>query len=86
PGCLQGGGRDNCELRACAVSKGIDECSQCDALTACAHAEVLQHMRSGALAAGLFVKTEPGGKQEFIDARLTELKSRLPCCILFMDD
>jgi len=26
-GCLNGGGRDNCELKACGSGKGIDDCS-----------------------------------------------------------
>ena len=85
-GCLRGGGRDNCEMRTCALSKGIDECSQCDTLATCKYSEILQRMRSGALAAGLFVKAEYGDQQELIDAWLPELKNRWPCRILFMDD
>jgi hypothetical protein len=43
-------------------------------------------MRSGALAAGLFVKAEYGDKQELIDTWMPELKNRSPCRILFMGD
>jgi hypothetical protein len=86
PGCLKGGGRDNCEMRACALSKDIDECSKCDTFSSCEHIEILQHMRSGALGAGLFVKTEDVDKQELLDAWTAELKNRWPCCILFMDN
>ena len=86
PGCLKGGGRDNCEMRACALSKGVDECSKCDTIATCKHSEILQHMRSGALAAGLFVRGEFADKQELIDAWMPELKNRWPCRILFEHD
>jgi hypothetical protein len=85
-GCLKGGGRDNCEMRTCALSKGLDECSKCDAVTTCEHTAILEHMRSGAVAAGLMVKTADVDKKQLIDTWTAELKSRLPCCILFMDD
>jgi hypothetical protein len=83
PGCLKGGGRDNCEMRTCALSKGLDECSKCGTLTTCEHTAILQHMHSGALAAGLFVKTEEGDKQELINTWTAELRNRWPSCILF---
>jgi hypothetical protein len=83
-GCLRHGGRDNCEIRTCALSKGIDECSQCDTLATCEHTEILQHMRSGALAAGLFVKAKYADQQDLIDTWMPELKNRWPCRILFM--
>ncbi|MFX0140706.1 MAG: hypothetical protein ACFFDN_44115 [Candidatus Hodarchaeota archaeon] len=73
-------------MRTCALSKSIDECSKCDTLTTCEHAGILQHMCSGALAAGLFVKTENVNKQELIRTWIAELKNRFPCCILFTSD
>jgi hypothetical protein len=83
-GCLRMGGRDNCEIRTCALSKGIDECSKCDTKASCRHMEILHHMRSGALAAGLFLKAEFADKQDLIDTWMPELKNRWPCRILFM--
>jgi hypothetical protein len=85
PGCLKGGGRDNCELRSCALSKGIDGCDRCDTIETCGHKEILDHMRTGSLAAGLFVNTENQDKQELIETWTADLKKRLPCCILFAD-
>jgi len=86
PGCLKGGGRDNCEMRTCASNKGIPNCSECGETAGCRHTELLQRMRSGALAAGLFVTTENADGQEFIEKWTTQLKSKWPCCILFMEE
>ncbi len=85
-GCLKGGGRENCELRACASSKGIPDCTECDAPENCEHKDLLQHMRSGALDAGLFVKTRRGSSRPLIAKWTADLKERFPCCILFMPE
>lgn len=45
--------------------------------------EVIQKMRTGALGAGLFVKTENISQQEFIEKWTDELKNKWPSCILF---
>jgi len=86
PGCLKGGGRDNCEMRTCASSKGIDDCSECGETAGCRHTELLQKMRSGALGTGLFVKTEAVDRQKLIEKWITELKTKWPSCILFMEE
>ena len=49
------------------------------------HVETLQKMRSGALAAGLFIGTENVNRQQLIEKWTDELKSQWPCCILFMN-
>ena len=84
-GCIQGGGRDDCEMRACASHKGCDDCTQCIEFGACEHLEILDKMRTGALAAGLFVKSGEGDRQEFVRKWTRELERRWPCCVLFMD-
>jgi hypothetical protein len=86
PGCLKGGGRDNCEMKACASKKGINDCSECDQPEVCENLEMLQKMRTGARNAGLFVKTENVDQRELIEKWTTELKSKWPCCILFLRD
>lgn len=86
PGCLKGGGRENCELRACASEKSMDDCSVCDESAACKHSEALHKMRSGALDAGLFVKLEDIDRQRLIEEWTNQLKSKWPSCILFMND
>jgi hypothetical protein len=55
PGCLRGGGRDDCEIRSCASARGLRGCVECSERDACPHFATLAHMRSGASAAGLFV-------------------------------
>ena len=83
PGCRKGGGRDNCEMRACASGKEIADCNECDQPETCKNAEILEKMRTGALRAGLFVKTENVDRQKLLEKWTAELKSRWPSCILF---
>ena len=77
PGCLKGGGRDNCEMKACASNRNIDDCSECREPATCKHVEALQKMRSGALAAGLSVKTDNIDRQQLIEKWITEMESRI---------
>jgi len=84
-GCLKGGGRDNCEMKGCALDKNIDGCSECHEFSKCKHVEILHKMRSGALAAGLFVTIEDIDRQQLIEKWTAELKSQWPNCILFMN-
>jgi len=85
-GCLKGGGRGNCEIKACASSKGIADCSECDQPSACKNSETLHKMRSGARDAGLFVKTEKADRQKLIEKWIGELKEKWPHCILFLPE
>jgi hypothetical protein len=85
PGCLKGGGRDNCELRVCVTGKGLTDCSVCDAQAACGQADLLEHMRSGALKAGLFVKDDDVPREELLEEWTTILKTRWPFYMLFDD-
>lgn len=86
PGCLKGGGRDNCEMRTCASEKKVDDCSECREFAACNHVGTLEKMRSGALNAGLFVKLEDIDGQKLIEEWTIQLKNKWPSCILFMND
>lgn len=54
-GCLQGGGRADCEMRACATGRALRGCSFCPDVDDCQHAAALEHMRSGARRAKLLV-------------------------------
>lgn len=85
-GCLKGGGRENCEIRACAVAKGIVGCSECQDPAACEHRELLEKMRTGALRAGLKVMTERVDRRALLDRWTAELKNTWPCCVLFLKD
>lgn len=85
-GCLGGGGRENCEMRSCAESRKISGCHTCGELVECKHAELLDHMRSGAIKAGLFVNTEHTDRQQLIKKWTAELRTHWPCSILFAND
>ncbi|MGD8505554.1 MAG: DUF3795 domain-containing protein [Candidatus Bathyarchaeota archaeon] len=84
-GCQKGDGRTDCGIRACASSKSIIDCSQCDQPEACKNLEILQKMRSGARGAGLMVKTENVDRQELLAKWAAELKGKWPCCVLFLE-
>jgi hypothetical protein len=85
-GCGKGGGRTDCEMRACVSDKKIADCSICDETKACKNNGILQHMRKGALGAGLFVKTRRADSQRLVKKWTSELKIRWPSCILFLKD
>jgi hypothetical protein len=85
-GCLKGDGRPNCEIRTCALNKKINDCSECDQPEDCKHLEILQKMRTGALRAGLLVKTEKGDQKKLLDKWTAELKSKWPSSILFFPE
>jgi len=86
PGCLNGGGRDNCEMKACALGQGIDDCSECSEPAGCLHIDVLGQMHSGAAAAGLLLKTESVEKEKLIEQWTVQLKNTWPCIVLFVGD
>jgi hypothetical protein len=81
-GCRRGGGRDDCELRACAAGQGVGFCSECRGAS-CKHAALLQHMRSGGRDAGLFVETGAVHLPELVEQWSADLKDTWPACILF---
>jgi hypothetical protein len=85
PGCARGGGREDCEIRACASRLGLDDCSLCPEPAASEHAAIVETMRSGALAAGLNVKTGEAGRDELVDRWTADLAKWWPCRILFDD-
>jgi hypothetical protein len=75
PGCLNGGGRDDCEMRRCASDRGIGGCGACADDTGCPHRELLEHMRAGARRAGLVVVESAGLKELLKERREQELAS-----------
>jgi hypothetical protein len=70
-------------MRACAVSRGLTDCNDCDQPEACGNRESIERMRTGALSAGLMVKTGKGDGRELIEAWTEELKGKWPSSILF---
>ena len=81
-GCLKGGGRPDCEMRDCASNKDVEDCSECDQPAHCKNPETLEHMRKGALQAGLYVKTAKDNRRKLVGKWTAELKAKWPCCIL----
>jgi hypothetical protein len=86
PGCLKGGGRDACELRACASTKGLASCVACSEFGECEHNELLSTMRSGAIDAGLCVRAEKSEPQGSLEEWEDQLRQSWPCSILFRED
>ena len=76
PGCLSGGGRDDCELRLCATRREAECCVDCDLFGDCTHGELLEHMRSGARQAGLAVIDTSADGQRVLSDTDSELVRR----------
>ena len=74
PGCLKGGGRTNCEIRACAISKGLAECVDCETQKACKNKKIIHIMRSGALRVGMKVKDEKRGRSKVLKDWIAEIE------------
>lgn len=85
-GCLKGDGNPECKIRACALKKKINDCSECDQSTECKNIEALEKLRTGALRAGLLVKTEDVNRQELIEKWTSEFKDKWPNHIIFLHD
>jgi len=86
-GCRNGGGRDNCELRSCCESKAVRDCLECAGRSRCEHGHVLEHMRSGAGAAGLLVKDVSGSSSEQLTREWEAVvRSSWPSSVLFMEE
>ncbi|MGB5925902.1 MAG: DUF3795 domain-containing protein [Dehalococcoidia bacterium] len=85
-GCLQGGGRESCEMRSCAEHRKISGCHACGELVECKHSELLSHMRSGAIKAGLFVSTEDVDRQQLIENWTARLRTNWLASLIFAND
>jgi hypothetical protein len=83
PGCQRGGGRNDCELRACAESRQLARCVECAPGTDCPQAELLAHMRSGAQRAGLIVDLQPCLGEGQLEAWIEQIRRRWPSSVLF---
>lgn len=86
PGCLKGGGQDDCAIRSCAENRKAADCVECGEMDTCPQREKLRTMRSGAIKAGLDVKTEKGDVADQIKKWTREMKNKWPGLLLFLDD
>jgi hypothetical protein len=67
-GCLQGGGREDCVIRACAIARGVAECVDCDVQASCKNMNIILHMRTGAKRVGMKVKDKGGSRTAKVKA------------------
>ena len=83
-GCRKGGGATNCRIRVCASSRKLVDCTKCEQFMKCENREPLQRVRSGALDAGMSVKTErdAASQEELIEKWTAELTNRFPHCLI----
>jgi hypothetical protein len=86
PGCLKGGGRDDCEIRACAIDKNLEDCTECDRPEQCENMELLETMQKGAIKAGLMVKTKKIDREKTLENWAEQIKNTWPCSILSWND
>jgi hypothetical protein len=86
PGCLNGGGRDDCEIRACVLNKNLADCSECDRPDLCKNKDLLETMQKGALKAGLMVKIEDTDRNILLEEWMDQLKNTWPSSLLFQNE
>ena len=82
PGCRQNGGRTECPMRACTAERGFSDCTECPAED-CPNDRLLKHMRTGAIEAGLIVRSPTDDVETLIKEGMATLAARFPCCLLF---
>ena len=83
-GCLKGGGKSNCEIRACATSKKLADCTECSDFMKCENREALSNVRTGALKVGMTAKTEKdeASRQQLIKKWTAEISEKFPSCVV----
>jgi hypothetical protein len=86
-GCRKGGGVTNCKIRACASSKKLADCTECTEFMTCKNREALRKVRTGALDAGMSVKTRRDrvDQQELVEKWTADITSKFPTCIVLSE-
>jgi len=81
-GCRKGGGKADCEMRACASSKKLTDCTECKTFMKCGNSEPLRKVRTGALEVGMQAETgeEKADNQQLIERWTVEIKTKCPQC------
>jgi Protein of unknown function (DUF3795) len=65
-GCLRGGGKTDCQVRACAKEKGVKECVECGSHKTCKNVAFINHMRKGGARVGMKVKNKKGDSTDVV--------------------
>jgi len=81
PGCLKGGGNDECAMRPCAREKKATDCIECREKATCRSLTPLERVRTGAAKAGMLMKSERG--EPDMVAWVAELKAKFPHSMLW---
>ena len=71
-GCLRGGGKTDCQVRACAKEKGVIECAECTSRKTCKNVSFIEHMRKGGAGVGMRVKATKGDRSKVISDWMSE--------------
>jgi hypothetical protein len=87
PGCLKGGGATNCAIKACASTKTLSDCTECNEFMTCQNQQALHNVRTGAQKAGMMVKTQQdtADQQQLLKQWTAEIPKRFPHCFIFSD-
>ena len=81
PGCRKGGGNPTCKVRICALQKGMNDCSPCDALLECRNFEQLE--RENPKRKQLLLDMKDASKQELITKWTNEIQKKWPHCTVY---
>jgi hypothetical protein len=73
-GCLKGGGKEDCELRACVRARKLNHCTECILFKKCQHAELLEHMHTGSRAAGMLVMRKGEDRHKVLRKWIKEME------------
>lgn len=85
-GCRRGGGRDDCELRACVQAKKLYACEECDEQKSCRHRKLLNHMRQGAHRVRMHVNDRKCNRAKLMRKWQKSIKKEWPSSILFCQE
>jgi len=84
-GCRKGGGRGNCEIRACADGRGVTHCTDCSSFGVCTQQPIVEHMRCGAARVGMVMLSPGDAPAAMIETWSQIVTRRWPTCLLFAD-
>jgi len=85
-GCLKGGGATDCKIRACASSKKLADCTECKEFMTCENREALRKVRTGALKAGMLVKTDKDkADQQLLEKWTAVITEKFPNCVVLSE-
>lgn len=81
PGCRKGGGNPACKVRICALQKGVNECSSCEALLECRNFEQLEN--ENPKRKQFLLDMKGASRSELIAKWTNEIRKKWPHCIVY---